>query len=329
MKIVAFSYREDEYEAFKKFGDEFNLEIKFVKGRLSLNTIDEAIGYEYISILGNCDCGKDVLEKLSEYGVKCVALRSTGVNNIDLETAKKLNIKISNASYSPHCVADFTVMLMLMLVRKVNIAISQNKNNNFSLNGLRGREMHNLTVGVIGTGTIGKTVVKNIAGFGCKIIASDPYENNELKGIVEYVHIDELFKKSDIITLHMPLLKDNYHLINSETIKKMKDGVIIINTSRGELINTDDMLDSLNNKKISGAGLDVLEGEVGIFHKDCSDKKIDNKNLELLLKNENVILTQHFAFFTDQAVSDMVECGIKSIVNFKNNMNNPYEISIG
>lgn len=326
MKIVAYATRPDEMEAFDFFSKELNMDIKYVQKNLSKETIDEARGVEYVTILGNCDASADVLEGLKGIGVKYVASRSVGYNNIDLEKAKELGIRVSNSNYSPYCVSDFTLMTILMIIRKVNLAIKRNKQKDFSLNGIQGREMHNLTVGVIGTGRIGQNVIKGLYGFGTNILAYDLYENEDMKKYAKYVDIDTIYEKCDIITLHTPLFASNHHLISKKTIDKMKDGVIIINTARGELINTKDILEGLKNGKIGGAGLDVLEGEEGIFHTDCTDTKIKNDDLLELQNMPNVVLTQHFAFYTDQAVYDMVKCGLESLRAFKDNKENRYEI---
>lgn len=328
MKIIAYATRPDEQDAFEKFAKELHIEVKYMTQKLSKETVNEAKGFEYVTILGNCDASSEVLETLSEYGVKYLASRSVGYNNIDLEKAKELGIRVSNASYSPYCVADFTVMLILMSIRKVSIAIQRGKVQDFSLQGIQGREMHNLTVGVIGTGRIGQAVIKNLTGFGCKIVAYDLYPNEEMKQYVEYVELEKLYVESDIITLHTPLFESNYHLINKDTIDQMKDGVVIINTARGELIHTEHLIQKLEEGKVGAAALDVLENEVGIFHQDCRHTRITNRELQVLGQIPNVILTQHFAFYTDQAVYDMVECGLKSLRAFKDQVDNPYELII-
>lgn len=316
MKVIAYACRPDEKPGFDKFTSELNMEVTYVKESLSLENVHLCEGFEAVTILGNCNAGREVLEKLKKLGVKYLASRSAGYNNIDVDAAKQLGIRISNAAYSPNCVADFAVMLALMVNRRVTDALKRNVAKDYSLPGLMGQELRNQTIGVIGTGRIGQSVIKNFSGFGCKILGYDLYENEEMKDYIDYVELDTLFSKADIITLHTPLFESNYHLINKETIAKMKDGVKIINTARGELINTVDLIDGLKSGKIGGAGLDVLESELGIFHHDCRVSGVQNEQLAILNQLSNVVITGHFAFYTDQAVLDMVECGLRSLYDF-------------
>lgn len=326
MKIIAYAARPDEQYGFDKVSSELQVELKYVTEGLDLDNVDEAKGYEYVTILGHCNASRDVLKKLSHFGVKSLSSRSAGFNNIDVNAAKEYGIKISSATYSPNCVADFTLMLMLMSIRNTKQALLRGEAKDFSLRGLRGLEMKNLVIGVIGTGRIGRTVIKNISGFGSKIIGYDLYQNEGIKEFIEYVDLDTLFNKSDIITLHAPYIEENHHLINSDAISKMKDNVIIINTARGELIDTKALIKGLESGKIGAAGLDVLEDEVGIYHNDRRFDSFVNHNMSILRNMHNVVLTQHLAFYTDQAVYDMVECGLKSLYLFKNGLKNPWEI---
>lgn len=328
MKVIAYAYRPDEAIAFERFSKELNLDITYVKECLSPENAHLAEGIEAVTILGNCNARRESLERLSKCGVKYLSSRSAGYNNIDLEAAKEFGIKVSNAQYSPNSVADFATMLALMLNRRVIQSIKRSASQDYSLVGLMGNELHNQVVGVIGTGRIGQAVIKNFSGFGPKILAYDLYPNEDMKKYVEYVDLDTLLEKADIITLHAPLFESNYHLINKETIAKMKDGVKIVNTARGELIHTFDLIDGLKSGKIGGAALDVIEGEVGIYHNDCRFKTINHDEMAILRNLPNVVLTSHFAFYTDQAVSDMVECGLRSLYLFLTKGNSPWEITL-
>lgn len=326
MKVIAFACRPDEQVGFDRFTKELNIDVTYVKESLSPQNVHLCEGFEAVTILGNCNAKREVLEQLKALGVKYLASRSAGYNNIDVEAAKELGIRISNATYSPNCVADFAVMLALMVNRRVGDALKRHQAHDYSLPGLMGQELRNQTVGVIGTGRIGQSVVKNFSGFGCKILGYDLYENAEMKSYLEYVDLDTLLKQSDIITLHTPLFESNYHLINKESIAKMKDGVKIINTARGELIQTDDLIEGLKSGKIGGAGLDVLESELGIFHSDCRLSGVKNDHLAILNQLQNVVMTSHFAFYTDQAVIDMVECGLRSLYDFMTTNESRWEI---
>ncbi len=326
IKITAYASRPDEKASFDLYEEKLNLDITYVNASLSLDTVSKAEGSIGVTVLGNCDCSKPVLEELSKLGVKYLASRSAGYNNIDVEAAKSLNIKVSNAQYSPNCVADFAIMLALMINRKVLMCLKRNVAHDFSLPGLQGQEMKNMTVGVIGTGRIGKAVVKNYSGFGCKILGYDLYQDEEMKKYLTYVDLDTLISNSDIITLHTPLFDSTYHMINKESIAKMKKGVKIVNAARGELIDTDALIEGLSSKHIAGAGLDVLEGELGVFHSDCRMTGMSNKNIAILKSLDNVVLTNHLAFYTDQAVEDMVYCGLNSLAQFVNTGSADFEI---
>jgi len=314
IKVIAYGVRKDEVEAFNKFASLYNIELKIIKQSLSKLNLDQTFGYEFISFISTCDLGETNLKLLKKNGVKYIAGRSIGYDNVDIDVATKLGIKVSNASYSPYSVAEFTVMSMMNLLRCLPFAIRKVAINDFSLGGIKGRELQNQTVGVLGTGKIGKTVIKCLTGFGCKVIAYDPFPSSSNN--IEYVSLEELKKNSDIITLHTPMTEKNRHMIDSEFLSSTKDGVLIINTARGELIHTKELVAGLKSGKVGGAALDVLEGENGILFKDCSLNQFDNDDLVVLKNMPNVQITPHQAFFTYQAVSDMVEVSLKNLLEF-------------
>lgn len=311
-KIIAFATREDELLAFEKYSKELNFSLTLVKKNLGPETVDLCNGYDGVTFLGNCNVNKEVLEKLSSFNIKYIASRSTGYNNIDLKVAKELGILVSNAIYSSYSVAEFTIMSALILLRNIPKSLKNINKSNFSLGGLIGKELRNQTVGIIGTGKIGKIVAHYFEAMGAKVIAYDLYPTDK----INYVSLDELFAQSDVISLHTPLTPENHHLINKETIAKMKDNVLIINLARGELINLTDLIEGLKSGKIGGVALDTLEREIGIFHKDCSNTGFDHPQLKELLRLENVMITSHQAFYTDQAVSDMVESALNCLKEF-------------
>lgn len=326
MKIIAFAVRADEAAAFDRFEKDLGIEVKRVAEALSLKNVALVEGYEGVTILGNDDASAAVLEKLSGYGVKYLASRSVGYNNVDTEAAKRLGIRFSNATYSPNCVADFTMMHILMAIRKMKRIAKRTDALDYGLAGNQGREMHNLTFGIIGTGRIGAAVAHNLTGFGGKILGYDVYQNDGLKSILDYVSLDELLARSDVITIHAPLFKENYHLLNTESIAKMKDGVVLVNCARGELLDTDALIAALESGKVSAAGLDVLEGELGIFHTDHAAGLVKNSDLARLERFPNVTITPHIAFYTDQAVSDMVEVALRSLNSFGTTQSSQWEI---
>ncbi|MGB6127594.1 MAG: NAD(P)-dependent oxidoreductase [Psychrilyobacter sp.] len=314
IKVVAFSVRDDELEAFNRFANFYNIDLKTIKKPLSSSNLDETLGYELISFISTCNLEKENLKILKTNGIKCIASRSIGYDNVDLNMATKLNIKVTNSYYSPYSIAEFTVMSMLNLLRRLPLTIKKVGINDFSLEGIKGKELQNQIIGVVGTGKIGKTVIKCLSGFGSKIIAFDPFPS-DLDNI-EYVSLNVLKEKSDIITLHIPMTDQNKHMVDSKFLSSVKDGVLIINTARGGLINTKDLVTRLKSGKVGGAALDVIEGEDGIIFKDCSRKQIDNDDLVILKNMPNVQITPHQAFFTDQAVSDTVEVSLKNLIEF-------------
>lgn len=325
MKILAYSHRKDETEYFKAFSKKYNVEVVLTDSAPNMETAHLAKDIEYISII-TTPINKELLDEFKKLGVKFISTRTIGYDHIDLNYAKKIGIHIGNATYSPNSVADYTIMMILMSLRKMKLIMNRSSNQDFSLNMVQGREIENLTIGVLGTGRIGETVIKHLSGFGCRIIAHDIYEKESVKKYAEYKDLDYVLKNSDILTLHMPATDNNYHLINKENIEKMKDNVYIINTGRGSLINTDDFINAIENKKIAGAALDVIENETGLYYNDLKGHVLNNRQLAILSSFPNVIVTPHTAFYTDQAVSDMVENSIKSILLFNENKDNPWQV---
>ena len=312
MKLFVYSYREfDEAEFFQKFAEEYHVELGICHDAPTMDNAYLAEGYPYVSII-TTKIDEALMNRFHALGVKMISTRTIGYDHIDLEAAKKCDISVGNVTYSPECVADYTVMLMLMSIRKMKRIMQREEINDFSLPGIQGKEMPNFTVGVIGTGRIGRAVIRDTSGFGCKIYAYDLYENDEVKKYAQYVSLDEIYEKCDMITLHMPLTEENMHLINAEAIQKMQDGVVLINTARGGLIDTKALIDGLESGKVGAAGLDVIEDEFGMYYFDRKSDVLSKRDLYILRGFPNVVVTPHMAFYTDQAVSDMVKHSIES-----------------
>lgn len=325
MKIFVYSYRKDEDKYFDKFSKKYNVELEFCHHAPNLENAKLAKGYDCISIVTTA-VNDELVKKFHELGVRFISTRTIGYDHIDIKKAKALGIRVGNVTYSPNSVADYTVMLILMTIRKMKSIMDRSSVQDYSLKGVQGRELNNMTVGVIGTGRIGQTVIKRISGFECKILAYDLYKNENLKNIAEYVPLERLLKESDIITMHAPATEDNYHLINKDSLKIMKDGVFIINTARGSLIDTNDLIDAIEQKKVGGAALDVIENEAKLYYNDLKTEILSNRELAILKSYPNVIISPHTAFYTDQAVSDMVENSILSCTLFMENKENPWEV---
>lgn len=278
MKIHAFGVRDDEKQAFEQISAQCGVEVTLSDETPSLENADLVKGYEGVTVLGMGNIDRDLLSRYSENGVRFLSTRTIGYNHIDLVAAKELGIKVCNAAYPPNGVADFTVMMILMCLRQYKQALWRGQVNDFSLQGLQGRDMNELTIGVMGTGRIGLQVLKKLSGFGCRLLAYDVYKNPEVEKLATYVDQDTIYKECDVISLHMPLFDSTYHIINHETIAKMKDGVILINCARGGLTDIDALVDGVESEKIGAIGMDTVKGEEGIVHEDIRTDIISNRN---------------------------------------------------
>lgn len=314
MKIYAYEVREDEKEAFRMLAERHGAEITLSADGASMDNADALEGYDGISMLGMNKIDRPLLTKYRDMGIFYISTRTIGYNHIDIQAARELGIHVCNASYPPNGVADFTVMMILMCLRHYKQAMWRGQVNDFSLAGLQGRDLNRLTVGIMGTGKIGAQVARNLSGFGCRMLAYDVRENEAVKGLAEYVDMDTIFREADIITLHMPLLPETRHIISRESIRKMKDGVILINCARGELTDIDALVEGIETMKIGALGMDTVEGEEGIVHEDRRVDIIPNRNWFYLRQFRNVSMTQHMAFYTREAVDSMVRCGVEGIL---------------
>ena len=274
---------------------------------------------EVVCIFVNDDGSRKVLEKLAALGVKIIALRCAGFNNVDLKAAQDLGIQVVRVpAYSPEAVAEHTVGLMMTLNRRIHRAYQRTREANFSLEGLIGFNMHGRTVGVIGTGKIGIAVMRILKGFGMHILAYDPFKNPQAEELgANYVELDELYAKSHVFTLHCPATPENYHLLNREAFAKMRDGVMIINTSRGSLIDTPAAIDALKQRKIGALGMDVYENERDLFFEDKSNEVIQDDVFRRLSSCHNVLLTGHQAFLTEEALTSIADVTLSNIYKLK------------
>lgn len=318
MKVLAYCVRPDEMSSFEKFSEKYNHEVKILKESFSPATAGLAEGYDAVCILGNCTANREAIEVISKLGIKYLATRSAGFNNIDLEAAKEFGVEVSNVpAYSPNAVGEFAVGVTLCLARNFKQAFKRVDSQDFSLPGLIGFELRNKTVGFIGTGRIGQTAIKAFSGFGCKMIGYDLYPNENAAKYLEYKTLEEVFEQADIISLHCPLTEDNFHLINEENIAKMKEGVILVNTSRGQLMDAKALIEGLKSGKIGGVATDVYEYEYGIFHHNHQNNIIKDETLLALKSFPNVIVTPHYGFYTDEAVANMVEYSLQNLYDFE------------
>ncbi len=319
MKIVVFSTKPYDRQFLSAANEVFGHELTFLEPRLTLETANLAAGFEGVCVFVNDDLNADVLESLSRHGVRVVSLRCAGFNNVDLVAAHERGIKVVRVpAYSPYAVAEHTVALILMLNRNLHRAYSRVRDGNFALSGLLGFDLHGRTVGIVGTGQIGAVFAKIMSGFGCRVIAFDKYPNDECRKIgVEYIDLPRLFREADIISLHCPLTPETHHLINAESIRTMRNGVMIVNTSRGAVIDTQAVIAGLKCGKVGYLGLDVYEEEADVFFEDLSSDVIPDDTLSRLLTFPNVVITGHQAFFTKDALSCIAETTLKNISDFE------------
>ena len=319
--IAFFGTKPYDEKSFNTANELYGFDIRYYKGHLNKNNLILTQGADVVCIFVNDTADKDIIDAMVENGVKLLALRNAGFNNVDLKAAEgKLKV-VRVPAYSPYAVAEYAVALMLTLNRKIHRAYWRTRDGNFSLHGLMGFDMHGKTVGIIGTGKIAKILIRILKGFGMNILANDLYPDYKFAQEMDitYTSLDELYHNADIISLHCPLTDETKYIINADSISKMKDGVMFINTGRGMLIHTNDLIEGLKNKKIGSAGLDVYEEESEYFYEDKSDKIIDDDVLARLLSFNNVVVTSHQAFFTHEAMQNIAETTLQNIQDFINN----------
>lgn len=318
IKIAFFDSKPYDSESFNQINSDYNFEIKYFKFHLTPDNIVLTQGYDAVVVFVNDTINSDMINTLAEYGVRLIALRSSGFNNVDLKAALGRIVVVRVPAYSPYAIAEHTVALMLALNRKIHRAYFRTRDSNFALHGLLGFDMNGKNAGIIGTGRIGRVLIKILTGFGMQVYAYDKYpdyEYSENAGF-KYIDLDELFKISDIISLNCPLTKETEHLINTKSIAKMKQGVMLINTGRGKLIRTPDLIEGLKSGKIGSAGLDVYEEESEFFFEDLSDRILGDDILARLLSFNNVLITSHQGFFTREALHNIASTTLKNIDDY-------------
>ena len=315
MRIAFFSTKSYDKEYFKKYSRHYNHDIVFFETSLTEKTANLVDGCNAVCVFVNDKVDRETISSLAKLGVKGILLRCAGYNNIDLDATKEFGIKVLRVpAYSPEAVAEHSLALIMTLNRKTHKAFNRVRENNFSIEHLVGFNLFEKTVGLIGTGLIGQAFARIMLGLGCKVISYDVYENEELKNLgVTYLSLDEVFHQSEIISLHCPLTPETKYIINKENIAKMKDGVMIINTSRGALINTKDVISGLKSQKIGYLGLDVYEQEEDIFFRDLSESVLKDETISRLMSFPNVLITSHQGFFTREALGQIATVTLNNL----------------
>ena len=313
IKVAFFDAKAYDRPSFERYGGERGVQFRFLETKLNEDTVELARGCEAVCVFVNDTVNSTVIDRLYAMGVKLVALRSAGYNNVDVQAAfGKIHV-VHVPAYSPYAVAEHAMALLLTSVRRIHKAYNRTREFNFSLNGLTGFDFHGKTVGVIGTGKIGRIFIDICRGFGMQVIAYDRYPAPD-SGI-EYVTLEELFARSDVISLHCPLTDDTRHMISAAAIEKMKKGVVIVNTSRGGLIDAEALLEGIKARKIGAACLDVYEEEADIFFEDRSGHILNDELLSRLISMPNVIVTSHQAFLTEEALNNIAETTVGNILS--------------
>jgi D-lactate dehydrogenase len=328
MKVAVFSTRPYD-EHFLNEANHSKHELVFFEVKLSPATAQLAVGHEVVCAFVNDDLSREVLEQLTRGSVRLIALRSAGFNHVDLVAAQELGLTVVRVpAYSPYAVAEHALTLILGLNRKLHRAFNRVREGNFSLDGLLGFDLHGKTIGIIGTGKIGAIFAGMMSGFGCRLLAYDPYPNKQLEKFVNYVTLEQLLSESDVISLHCPLTPETHHIINRTSVAQMKQGVMLINTSRGALVDTPTVIEGLKDGKIGYVGLDVYEEEGDLFFEDLSNRVIRDDVFSRLLTFPNVLITGHQGFFTKEAVINIAETTIANITAFEKGEGDMFVISV-
>ena len=326
MKIFFFALRDyDEKHYLEECAAKYGFEYGCTPEYPSPENIDLVKGYEGVSIITNPLDAK-MLDRMKELGVRYITTRSIGYEHIDVAHAYSIGLKVAHVTYAPESVADYTIMMMLIACRQMPYIMDKAAVQDFSLKGKIGREISSSTIGILGTGNIGATVVKHLSGFGCRILMNDVYEKDELRVYGNYVDKETIYRQSDIISLHVPAYEGNHHMIDAKAMESMKDGVIIVNCARGSLIDSDALIRGLKSGKVGFAALDTIENEAGLYYLNRSGDILDNPERAILLSMPNVFLTPHMAFYTERTVSDMMNNACIGLLNFEKNIDNPFEV---
>ena len=308
----------------------YNCDIKYFSCRLTPETANLAKGFDAVCVFVNDELPRQAVETLADCGVRLILLRCAGFNNVDLQACKERGIKVARVpAYSPYAVAEHAMSLIMTANRRLHKAVNKVRDNNFALSGLLGLDLHNKVAGIVGTGKIGQCMARICKGFGMSVLAWDAYPNKALEeeGLLTYVPWEELLERSDLISLHCPLLDSTYHMINIDTIKKMKDGVILVNTSRGALVKTDDLIEGIRLGKFLGVGLDVYEEETGNVFNDRSDEIMEHSVTARLLSFPNVIVTSHQGFYTMEALEAIAETTLQNLLDARDGKKTPNDVA--
>ena len=306
MRVFVYNYRMfDEDVYFRRYAEELGFELGYTTDSPVPENCHLADGYDFISVI-TTPISAVMIDRFREGGVRAIGTRTIGYDHIDIAHAEDVGMTVMHITYDPEGVADYTVMMLLMLIRRAEAIMDRNRRNDFTLKGLLGRKVGSLTVGVVGAGKIGRSVLRDLSGFGCRLLYWSRNGNDEADRYATRVELNDLLAESDVVTLHLELNDETRHIIGAEAISRMKTGALLVNTARGPLVDTEALISALDSGHLGGAALDVIEDEFGLYYNDCSDRAIDNRALTALRGRPDVLITHHMAFYYEEAVSDMV-----------------------
>lgn len=328
MKFAVYGIWEAERTRLEEISKKLGFEYVVSIDPISLDNLYMCDGCDGVSSLGKVTFDEPLLKAMSEHGVRFLSTRTVGYNHIDLEAAKKYGIKVSNSGYPPDSVAEFTLMLILLCLRKYKQTLWRQQVNDYSLDALKGEVLGKMTVGVMGGGRIGGRVIELLKGFGCRLLCCSEDRREEISENAEYVDADTMYALSDVITYHVPCLSTTKHMLNEQTLSKMKDGVVLINTARGELFDIRTLIQGIETQKIGALAMDVFEGEDGIYHENRVADILRNRDMAYLRQFPNVILTPHMAFYTQLSMDSMIEISMQSLWDFNHIGSTTNEIGV-
>lgn len=326
MKMLVYACNEIEAPLFARFAAQYGAELTLLQDKPGEENAHLARGMDVVNVLSSVPIGPELLDRYKEYGVKMVVSRTIGVEHVDVAYANAIGIAVGNAPYSPASVADYAIMMMLMVLRQIKPMLLRYAGQDYTASGLLGRELPNLTVGIVGLGRIGETVARHLQGFGCRTLAYNRTPRPELACVAELVDLDTLYAQSDIVSLHVAATPETHHMVDAAAIEKMKPGAVLINTARGPLVESAALIDALEQGKLSGAGLDVFDGDRLIYYRDFKNQVLHQRQMAILNAMPNVLMLPHMAYYTDQAVEDMVRNSMEGAANYLAGKEDPWLI---
>lgn len=312
MKMVVYAVNDEERVFFETYKDQYSAELLLTAEKPSLENAGLAAGMDAVNVLSDVVITDAMYDRYKELGVQVLVTRTIGTEHMNLSYARKIGMKVCNITYSPASVADYAIMMMLMVLRHVKPMLQRYAGRDFTAQGIRGRELPNMTVGVIGTGRIGQTLIRHLSGFGCKILAWSRTERKELEVLCDYVPLEQLLAESDIVSLHLSSTPETFHFMNAQRIGSMKPGAVLINTGRGALVDSWALIEGLESGHLGGAGLDMIDGDRSIYYRDFKNTVVPSREMAILSAMPNVLMLPHMAYYTDQASDDMVRLGLEN-----------------